>query len=159
MDNHLEKLPWYLFSQPLDNVPAAIVSLVLMHYYRKGVHRLLVDQYVHFNQLGRPVIYGFVVNGGIAPGRRFQPVIEIKDYFVEGKLIFKDDPVFCQIAHIHLFAPLFFTKSHYRSDIVFGKIYFHLHIGLGYLAYSVAVWHLGWVVYVRNLVVCKIDVI
>ncbi len=76
------------FLHLLDHGAAAALGALAVHQHRQRIDRLVVDQDLHLDEIGRLVVGEMIVERGITLGNRLQPVVEIEHHFVERQFVF-----------------------------------------------------------------------
>jgi len=111
--------------------PAVGIGVVLVHNHGKRVHRIAVDHDIQAREVRHPVVDDLIIQGGVAPRRRFEPVEEIVDDFGEGQLVGDDDPGRGQIAHVLLDAAFFLAQLEHAAHVLVGSMDFKPGVGFG----------------------------
>ena len=67
------------FFQFFADFAAKGFGLAAVYQGRERIHRLAVEEDVQFDQVGAAVVYGGIVEGGIAPRDGFEAVVKVED--------------------------------------------------------------------------------
>ena len=88
-----------------------------MHDDRERVDRLLVHEDIELDQRRFPVAGHMIVERPIAPGDRFETVVEIEDDLVERQLVRDEHAVRCQVLEALLDAALLLAEFQDPADV------------------------------------------
>src|SRR5579863_405228 len=83
LDGDVEELAGDELAQLLGHAPPVGVRLGAVHHRREGVHRHVVDEQVHLDQVGALVPLGLVVEAGVSLGPRLELVEEVHHHLGE----------------------------------------------------------------------------
>src|SRR6202167_626187 len=108
----------HLFAQR----PAAFVSLVAMHDYRKRVDHLAVDPYIQFNQRAGPEVKKLVIERRVTAAHRFQAIVKIEDDLGQRQLVVQDNALLAEVAQVALEAAAILAQLHHGAQILLGHV-------------------------------------